>query len=129
MESRPTTPAASLPGRPEIRPQPSPSRRNGARAITNPPASTAYRRSTEITSASPACGRPTRALDHVGSPGHRSRCRLGGTPTLQSAPPGIARFLMGKPLSLTAKDAHRLGAYRADPAGKPLGGVVVIQEI
>ena len=36
---------------------------------------------------------------------------------------------MGKPLSLTAKDAHRLGAYRADPAGKPLGGVVVIQEI
>src|SRR6202162_2978855 len=36
---------------------------------------------------------------------------------------------MGKPLSLTAKDAHRLGAYRADPAGKPLGGVVVVQEI
>jgi carboxymethylenebutenolidase len=36
---------------------------------------------------------------------------------------------MGKPLSLTAKDAHRLGAYRADPARKPLGGVVVIQEI
>src|SRR5262249_24847574 len=44
-------------------------------------------------------------------------------------PPRIARFLMGKPLSLTAKDAHRLGAYRADPSGKPLGGVVVIQEI
>src|SRR5260370_15137862 len=36
---------------------------------------------------------------------------------------------MGKPLSLTAKDSHRLGAYRADPAGKPLGGVVVVQEI
>src|SRR6202049_2201566 len=36
---------------------------------------------------------------------------------------------MGKPLSLTAKDAHRLGAYRADPAGKPLGGVLVVQEI
>jgi carboxymethylenebutenolidase len=32
-------------------------------------------------------------------------------------------------LSLTAKDSHRLGAYRADPAGKPLGGVVVVQEI
>lgn len=36
---------------------------------------------------------------------------------------------MGKPLSLTAPDAHRLGAYRADPDGKPRGGVVVIQEI
>jgi len=36
---------------------------------------------------------------------------------------------MGKPLSLTAKDSHRLGAYRADPQGKPLGGIVVVQEI
>ena len=36
---------------------------------------------------------------------------------------------MGKPLSLTAKDAHRLGAYRADPEGKPRGGIVVVQEI
>jgi carboxymethylenebutenolidase len=36
---------------------------------------------------------------------------------------------MGKPLSLTAADAHKLGAYRADPAGKSLGGVVVVQEI
>jgi len=36
---------------------------------------------------------------------------------------------MGKALSLTAKDAHRLGAYRADPKGKPRGGVVVVQEI
>jgi carboxymethylenebutenolidase len=36
---------------------------------------------------------------------------------------------MGKPLSLTAKDAHRLGAYRADPEGKARGGVVVVQEI
>src|SRR5262249_43064191 len=39
------------------------------------------------------------------------------------------RFTMGKPLSLTAADAHRLGAYRADPDGKPRGGVVVVQEI
>src|SRR6185312_2398033 len=39
------------------------------------------------------------------------------------------RVFMGKPLSLTAADSHRLGAYRADPAGKPKGGVVVIQEI
>jgi carboxymethylenebutenolidase len=36
---------------------------------------------------------------------------------------------MGKPLSLTASDSHKLGAYRADPAGKPKGGLVVIQEI
>ena len=36
---------------------------------------------------------------------------------------------MGKPLSLVATDSHKLGAYRADPAGKPKGGVVVIQEI
>jgi carboxymethylenebutenolidase len=32
-------------------------------------------------------------------------------------------------LSLVAGDGFRLGAYRADPAGKPKGGVVVIQEI
>jgi len=36
---------------------------------------------------------------------------------------------MGRPLSLTAADAHRLGAYRADPEGPPKGGVVVLQEI
>jgi carboxymethylenebutenolidase len=36
---------------------------------------------------------------------------------------------MGKRLSLVAADSHNLGAYRADPAGKPKGGVVVIQEI
>src|SRR5947209_4688919 len=36
---------------------------------------------------------------------------------------------MGKPFSLTAADAHKFGAYRADPAGKPIGGVVVVQEI
>jgi carboxymethylenebutenolidase len=36
---------------------------------------------------------------------------------------------MGKPLSLTAADAHKLGAYRADPAGASKGGVVVVQEI
>lgn len=32
-------------------------------------------------------------------------------------------------ISLTAADGHQLGAYRADPAGSPRGGVVVIQEI
>ncbi len=36
---------------------------------------------------------------------------------------------MGQPLTLVAADGHKLGAYRADPAGKPKGAVVVIQEI
>ncbi|HEY5896409.1 MAG TPA: dienelactone hydrolase family protein [Burkholderiales bacterium] len=36
---------------------------------------------------------------------------------------------MGKMIELTAADGHKLSAYRADPAGKPRGGIVVIQEI
>jgi carboxymethylenebutenolidase len=36
---------------------------------------------------------------------------------------------MGTLIELTASDGHRLAAYRADPAGKPRGGLVVIQEI
>ena len=36
---------------------------------------------------------------------------------------------MGKQLSLTASDGHRLGADRADPKGTPHGGMVVVQEI
>ncbi len=36
---------------------------------------------------------------------------------------------MGKHFTLTASDSHQLGAYRADPAGTPKGGMVVIQEI
>lgn len=36
---------------------------------------------------------------------------------------------MGKHLTLTAADQHKLGAYRADPVGTPKGGMVVIQEI
>jgi carboxymethylenebutenolidase len=36
---------------------------------------------------------------------------------------------LGKSLNLTASDGHRLGAYRADPGGAPVGGIVVIQEI
>jgi carboxymethylenebutenolidase len=36
---------------------------------------------------------------------------------------------MGQTLTLTAKDGHKLGAYRADPSGKPRGALVVIQEI
>lgn len=36
---------------------------------------------------------------------------------------------MGQTLTLTAKDGHKFGAYRADPSGKPRGALVVIQEI
>ncbi|HEX7970316.1 MAG TPA: dienelactone hydrolase family protein, partial [Stellaceae bacterium] len=36
---------------------------------------------------------------------------------------------MGQTVTLTAKDGHKLQAYRADPAGKPRGAIVVIQEI
>ncbi|HWL31469.1 MAG TPA: dienelactone hydrolase family protein [Xanthobacteraceae bacterium] len=36
---------------------------------------------------------------------------------------------MGQQFTLSAADAHQLGAYRADPAGTPKGGIVVVQEI
>jgi carboxymethylenebutenolidase len=36
---------------------------------------------------------------------------------------------LGQKLKLTTSDNHTLGAYRADPSGKPKGGMVVIQEI
>ena len=36
---------------------------------------------------------------------------------------------MGQMVKLTAEDSHSLDAYRAAPAGKPKGGIVVIQEI
>jgi carboxymethylenebutenolidase len=36
---------------------------------------------------------------------------------------------MGKTLKLTAADKHEFGAYRADPSGKPKGGLIVVQEI
>jgi carboxymethylenebutenolidase len=36
---------------------------------------------------------------------------------------------MGQTIELTAKDGHRFSAYRAEPAGTPRGGVVVLQEI
>jgi carboxymethylenebutenolidase len=36
---------------------------------------------------------------------------------------------MGEFINLTAEDGHTFSAYRADPAGKPKGGVVVVQEI
>ncbi len=36
---------------------------------------------------------------------------------------------MGEFISLTAEDGHAFDCYKADPAGAPKGGVVVIQEI
>lgn len=36
---------------------------------------------------------------------------------------------MGDRIELTADDGFRLSAYRADPAGKPRGGLIVVQEI
>lgn len=36
---------------------------------------------------------------------------------------------MGKMITLKASDGHELGAYRADPAGKPKGSMIVLQEI
>ena len=36
---------------------------------------------------------------------------------------------MGQTITLAAKDGHKLAAYRADPAGKPRGALVVVQEI
>lgn len=35
----------------------------------------------------------------------------------------------GETIKLTAADGHRLAAYRAVPAGQPIGGLVMIQEI
>ena len=36
---------------------------------------------------------------------------------------------MGQTITLTAEDGFELGADRADPAGAPKGGIVVVQEI
>ena len=36
---------------------------------------------------------------------------------------------MGQMIELNAQDGHKFAAYRAAPAGKPRGGVLVIQEI
>jgi carboxymethylenebutenolidase len=36
---------------------------------------------------------------------------------------------MGQWMTLTASDDSRLAAYRSDPAGKPRGGLVIVQEI
>ena len=36
---------------------------------------------------------------------------------------------MAQTITLAAQDGHKLAAYRADPAGKPRGAIVVVQEI
>jgi carboxymethylenebutenolidase len=36
---------------------------------------------------------------------------------------------MGQMIELTSSDGFKLGAYRADPAGKARGGIVLVQEI
>src|SRR3989475_5353046 len=36
---------------------------------------------------------------------------------------------MGQIVALTAEDGHKLSAYRANPTGKPRGGLVIVQEI
>ena len=36
---------------------------------------------------------------------------------------------MGQDITLTASDGHSFGAYRCEPDGTPLGGIVVVQEI
>jgi carboxymethylenebutenolidase len=36
---------------------------------------------------------------------------------------------VGKMIELTASDGHKLAAYRAEPAGKARGGLIVVQEI
>ncbi|MGH6953042.1 MAG: dienelactone hydrolase family protein, partial [Alphaproteobacteria bacterium] len=36
---------------------------------------------------------------------------------------------MGRTIQLSAADGFALDAYRADPAGRPKAGLVVIQEI
>jgi carboxymethylenebutenolidase len=36
---------------------------------------------------------------------------------------------MGQNVTLQAEDGHKFGGYRANPAGQPRGGIVIIQEI
>jgi carboxymethylenebutenolidase len=36
---------------------------------------------------------------------------------------------VGKMIELSASDGHKLSAYRAEPKGKPRGGLIVVQEI
>src|SRR5260370_38343747 len=58
------------------------------------------------------------------TPGNYTRSRAGWVTCMEQW-----RTAVGKTIELKAKDGFTLAAYRADPAGKPKGGLVVIQEI
>ena len=49
--------------------------------------------------------------------------------TFQSHQLTVREDPLGQHVSLTTSDHHKLGGYRADPQGKPKGGIVVVQEI
>src|SRR5256885_9174852 len=49
--------------------------------------------------------------------------------TLCASPKSQRREHVGKMIELTASDGHKLSAYRAEPKGKPRGGLIVVQEI
>ncbi len=44
-------------------------------------------------------------------------------------PPQQGRPMMGQNVTLKSEDGHQLSGYRAQPAGKARGGIVIIQEI
>ena len=62
------------------------------------------------------------ALEPGVSPHPRNPARRGSRRAFRASP-------MGTTIELTASDGHRFAAYRAEPAGKPRGALVVIQEI
>src|SRR6266581_1670820 len=49
--------------------------------------------------------------------------------TLRSRKYTLQETKVGKMIELTASDGHKLSAYRAEPKGKPRGGLIVVQEI
>ncbi len=69
---------------------------------------------------------------HPGAAGLQGSVRVYAIPTRairSSADTQQRERSMGETISLTAEDGHNFEAYRADPAGKPKSGVVVVQEI
>ena len=66
--------------------------------------------------------------DSPDKPGHDETiyCVLKARPGFRSENNGRYHWVSSY---LNTTDNHSLGAYRADPAGKPKGGLVVIQEI
>ena len=74
-----------------------------------------------------SCAENQRRHAHRGGFSSPRRRAMVSTPRLARS--ASWRFPLGKQFSLTTADNHKLGAYRADPAGKPKGGIVVVQEI